>query len=221
MSTNKFALDYSKRLSKCQNQKCKQEIPKGSVRLAKLVPNFFGSSDDGDMKQFYHIDCLFDTFKRAKATTKIIEETDDIENFSSANEKDKKKIIEAIEEIEKARKPKISSQTKLNFKPEKKKLKNNSNSDTDIESDTEKVEETKKKRKNESGDEKDDEKKDKKIKEEDENSDDNKFETFRLICDEISEQSGHLKKTSILKTFFTNGINGGIYDLIKFNYFFQ
>jgi DNA ligase-3 len=99
MTENKFALDYSKRLSKCQ--KCKKEMAKGEVRLAKIVPNFFGGEGDNDndaaeMKQYHHIDCLFDSFKRAKATTKIIESADDIRDFALATDADKKKIVKAI-----------------------------------------------------------------------------------------------------------------------------
>jgi hypothetical protein len=36
MSETKFLVDYAKRLSKCK--KCKEEIEKGSLRIAKLVP---------------------------------------------------------------------------------------------------------------------------------------------------------------------------------------
>jgi hypothetical protein len=37
--SGKFAIDYSKRPCKCKH--CEKEIPIGSVRLAKLVPNYF------------------------------------------------------------------------------------------------------------------------------------------------------------------------------------
>lgn len=93
MSDTKFSVDYSKRVSKCK--KCKTEIPKGDIRLAKLVPNFFGDSD-GEMKQFYHIKCLFDTFKRARSTTKVIESADDIQEFESIKDSDKDLIIDCI-----------------------------------------------------------------------------------------------------------------------------
>ena len=70
MADAKFAIDYGKRNCKCQ--KCKQPIEKGLVRIAKLVPNIF-SDDGGDMKQYHHPICLFESFKIARATTKIIE----------------------------------------------------------------------------------------------------------------------------------------------------
>lgn len=91
MST-RFSVDYSKRVSKCK--KCKVEIEKATIRLAKIVPNPFG--DDGDMKQYYHTECLFETFKRVRANTKIIESADDIEDFASINKSDKDKIVDLI-----------------------------------------------------------------------------------------------------------------------------
>lgn len=93
MSDVKFSVDYSKRLSKCK--KCKSELSKGEIRLAKCVPNHFGDGD-GDMKQFYHINCLFDSFKKSRSTTKIIESVDDIQNFDEINKIDKDLIISAI-----------------------------------------------------------------------------------------------------------------------------
>ena len=96
MSDVKFSVDYSKRLSKCK--KCKAEISKGDIRLAKLVPNFFGGDDsDKDMKQYYHVKCMFESFKRARATTKKIESADDIEDFASVKDADKKLILSCID----------------------------------------------------------------------------------------------------------------------------
>jgi DNA ligase-3 len=93
MTDTKFAADYSKRLSKCQ--KCKQELPKGAIRLAKLAANHFHDGD-GDMKTYYHIKCLFETFQRARATSKVIESTDEIEGFQTLQDSDKNSIIEMI-----------------------------------------------------------------------------------------------------------------------------
>jgi DNA ligase-3 len=93
MSDTKFSADYSKRASKCK--KCKQELPKGSARLAKLAANFFHDGE-GEMKSYFHINCLFDSFKRAKATTKVIESTDDVEGFIDLNDDDKNSIIDLI-----------------------------------------------------------------------------------------------------------------------------
>ena len=52
-------------------KKCKQKIEKGEVRIAKITASPF--SDDGEMKNYHHPACMFETFKKARATTKIIE----------------------------------------------------------------------------------------------------------------------------------------------------
>lgn len=93
MSDTKYSADYSKRVSKCK--KCKQELSKGGLRLAKLTPNFFHDGD-GDMKSYFHIKCLFESFKRAKATTKVIESTDDIDGYASLESDDKNSVIDLI-----------------------------------------------------------------------------------------------------------------------------
>ena len=36
MSETRFSVDYAKRVSKCK--KCKEELVKGGIRLAKLLP---------------------------------------------------------------------------------------------------------------------------------------------------------------------------------------
>ena len=69
MSDNKFSVDYAKRQAGCK--KCKQKIEKGELRIAKITASPF--SDDGEMKNYHHPACMFETFKKARATTKIIE----------------------------------------------------------------------------------------------------------------------------------------------------
>lgn len=49
------------------------------------------------MKQFYHIKCIFETFQRARATTKIIESTDDIQGFGDIEKDDQKAIIKLVD----------------------------------------------------------------------------------------------------------------------------
>jgi DNA ligase-3 len=85
MADNKFGVDYAKRQAGCK--KCKQKIDKGELRLAKITANYF--SDEGEMKHYHHPACLFETFKRAKASTKVIEEPGDIEGWDDINESDK------------------------------------------------------------------------------------------------------------------------------------
>ena len=93
MAENKYAADYAKRVAGCK--KCKAKIGKGELRLAKVVANFF-SDGEGDMKQYYHAHCLFETFIRARATTRIIEEADDIQGLSDLQQEDKDKLNQLI-----------------------------------------------------------------------------------------------------------------------------
>lgn len=62
-----------------------------------MVPNHFSDSG-GMMKQWYHVDCLFETFKRARATTKKIDDPDeDIEGWGDLEDDDKNKIQKLID----------------------------------------------------------------------------------------------------------------------------
>jgi len=49
------------------------------------------------MRQYHHVKCIFDTFVRARATTKIITEMDDIRGFDDLEESDQQSISEAID----------------------------------------------------------------------------------------------------------------------------
>ncbi|KHJ93975.1 ATP-dependent DNA ligase domain protein [Oesophagostomum dentatum] len=81
-STTRFAADYAKRVAGCK--KCKMQLAKGEIRLAKIIPNPFVQKPDGgpppDMKQYYHPHCLFEMFFKARANTKVVESSDDIED---------------------------------------------------------------------------------------------------------------------------------------------
>ena len=95
MAENKYSVDYAKMgTSKCK--KCKQPIAKKDPRIAKHVSNPF--SDDGsDMKQYHHPACMFETFLRARATTKKIEDPSDLEGFENMEEAEKKMIRKLID----------------------------------------------------------------------------------------------------------------------------
>ena len=90
MADNRYAVDYA-RMGTSSCKKCKQTLGKGDLRLAKVVKNPF-TDDDKDMKHYHHPKCLFETFIRAKCTTRIIEEVDDIEEFSSLKDEDQDMI---------------------------------------------------------------------------------------------------------------------------------
>lgn len=97
MTENRFMIGYAKMgTSGCK--KCKTKIEKGALRIAKVVANPF-TSEGGDMKQWHHPACLFDTFKRARATTKKVEEPDDLEGFGELKQEDKDEINKLIKGI--------------------------------------------------------------------------------------------------------------------------
>ena len=94
MTESRFSCDYAKRAtSSCK--KCKTKLEKGGLRLAKLVPNRF-SEGAGDMKQYHHAACLFETFVRARAATKIIAETEDLDGYADLESDDKDRIKQLI-----------------------------------------------------------------------------------------------------------------------------
>ncbi len=160
--------------------------------------SYFSSEGEGELKQYYHVKCLFETFVRARATTKIIETADEIEGFTSIEEADKKEILNLLKSNSKE-----DSKAKANQKQPKK-----------DENDKAKTKQPSKRPSNEnkSESEEDDEPvKSKKLKtdESKNNSKDNKFETFQLICKKIADESSHLKKSSLLKDFLKDGIEKG------------
>lgn len=98
--TTRFAADYAKRVAGCK--KCKLQLPKGEIRLAKITPNPFVQNAEGpppDMKMYYHPHCLFEMFFKARASTKVIESTDDIEGWDAIKEEDREGIVKFIDEL--------------------------------------------------------------------------------------------------------------------------
>lgn len=89
-----FLVEYAPQgRAKCKT--CKQQIEKSSTRIGKLVSNPF-SEDGGMMKQWYHVPCIFDALSRARATTKKIDSTDDLDGFGNLKDDDQTKIVSLI-----------------------------------------------------------------------------------------------------------------------------
>ncbi|CAJ0958625.1 unnamed protein product, partial [Mesorhabditis belari] len=106
MST-RYSCDYAVRAAGCK--KCKLQLPKGELRLAKVTPNPFVQNAEGpppDMKSYFHPICLFDTFMKARATTKVIEEPGDLEGWIDMTDEDKVKVTELIDDLVKTREKK-------------------------------------------------------------------------------------------------------------------
>lgn len=90
MAEQRFLVEYAKRgTAGCK--KCKDKIQKGIVRIGKVVPNPFSESA-GDMKEWYHVKCIFEKLERARATTKKIEDITDLEGWEELQDEDKELI---------------------------------------------------------------------------------------------------------------------------------
>ena len=97
MSETTFKTEYAK-TNRSNCKKCKGTINKGEARIAKLTPSPF--SEGESMAQWYHLPCVFKSFQKVRATTKIIEEPDDLEGYGDLESDDKKIILKQIESIE-------------------------------------------------------------------------------------------------------------------------
>ncbi|NWS32801.1 DNLI3 ligase, partial [Polioptila caerulea] len=96
MAEQRYCVDYAKRgTAGCK--KCKEKIVKGMVRIGKIVPNPFTESG-GDMKEWYHVKCIFEKLDKARATTKKIEDITDLEGWEELQDSDKEIINKHISE---------------------------------------------------------------------------------------------------------------------------
>lgn len=90
MAEQRFLVEYAKRgTAGCK--KCKDKIAKGIVRIGKVVPNPFSESA-GEMKEWYHVKCIFEKLERARATTKKIEDLTELEGWEELLDEDKELI---------------------------------------------------------------------------------------------------------------------------------
>ena len=84
-----FCCDYAARgTAACS--KCKEKLPKGSLRLAKVAPSPYHEGDT--MKTYFHSKCLFESFQKARATTKVIDDSSDIDGFAQLESVDKEAL---------------------------------------------------------------------------------------------------------------------------------
>uniref|UniRef100_A0A8V5GXT1 DNA ligase n=1 Tax=Melopsittacus undulatus TaxID=13146 RepID=A0A8V5GXT1_MELUD len=114
MAEQRYCVDYAKRgTAGCK--KCKEKIVKGMVRIGKIVPNPFTESG-GDMKEWYHVKCMFEKLDKARATTKKIEDITDLEGWEELQDVEKDLINKHISANSKAGstpKKKVIVQAKL------------------------------------------------------------------------------------------------------------
>ncbi|XP_061461353.1 DNA ligase 3 isoform X5 [Rhineura floridana] len=97
MAEQRYCVDYAKRgTAGCK--KCKEKILKGMVRIGKVVPNPFTESG-GDMKEWYHVKCIFEKLERARTTTKRIEDLTDLEGWEELQDGEKELISQHISDV--------------------------------------------------------------------------------------------------------------------------
>lgn len=94
MAEQRYCVDYAKRgTAGCK--KCKEKLVKGTVRIGKIVPNPFTESG-GEMKEWYHVRCMFEKLEKARATTKKIEDITDLEGWEELQDEEKELIQKHI-----------------------------------------------------------------------------------------------------------------------------
>lgn len=225
MAENRFSVDYAK-LGTSACKKCKAKIAKGEIRIAKVTPSPFSEGDT--MKVYHHVPCIFDTFLHARATTKIIESSTDLDGWSNISPVDREIILDQIKRVQTAKTSKspakkttksaaapkqaTTTPTKKPAAPKKPapaSIEDDDESTIDYDDieviDTKKTEDDVEEIKDTTTDGvhtplNDDAK-----------HPDNSFRQFRGLCTKIAEVNGHLAKTSIVEQFITYGSDGESY----------
>ncbi|GFY00270.1 DNA ligase 3 [Trichonephila clavipes] len=178
MANNRYCIDLAKRgTAGCKE--CNKKIEKGLVRIAKIIPNPFTESG-GEMKQWFHVNCIFVKLSRARATTKKIESTDDLEGWDELEDEHKQEVLKCLSEHATSAPPKKTPPKKTG-KAKKETTKEDEENDEPSVSD---------------GDD------------EAAEVEDNCFQRFRKICTKLGKHTKYTDKTAILQEFFTKGSDG-------------
>ncbi|GAB1605965.1 DNA ligase 3 [Argonauta hians] len=211
MSENKFVVVYAKMgTSSCK--KCKTKIEKAALRIGKVVPNPF-TDDGGEMKQWYHPSCIFETFLRARPTTKIIEETEDMEGFQDLRSEDKDVVINLLKDFynnpqNKRKKPSGSSSSSTPSTPSSSSKKEEKKKASEVKSSKPpppSSSSSSSSNTNNSGGEGGESKKGSSSSS---SSKDDAFRCFRQLCAKIAEENTHLGKTQLVAHMLNKGSSG-------------
>jgi len=219
MTENRFSVDYAK-LGTSSCKKCKTKITKGEIRIAKITPSPFSEGDT--MKVYHHVSCIFETFRHARATTKIIESSTDLDGWLNISPADREIILEQIKQTQTARANKSPAKkatkpaaaTTVQKQTPTKKVSQPKTAPISIEDDDESTIDYDD---IEVIDEKDDVEEIKTTDgvhvplNDDPKHPDNSFRQFRGLCTKIAEINGHLAKTAIVEQFITYGSDGESY----------
>lgn len=166
--------------------------------MGKIMPNFFVAAKDSskpppDMKQYFHKNCLFEMLFKARPTTKVIDDTEEIEGFEDLNAEDQDEIKKLVDEL--AEKRSKDGPVEPKKTPAKKKTE-----------DKGEVEETpSRKRKNEEAP------KNKRPTEFNEESDYNSFRKFFKVCQVLKDASNNTEKSGVITSFLQKkGFDGDL-----------
>ncbi|XP_020369051.2 DNA ligase 3 isoform X1 [Rhincodon typus] len=96
MPVQRYCVDYAKRgTAGCK--KCREKLPKGLVRIGRIMPNPF--SEGAEMKEWYHIKCMFEKLERARLSTKKIDDLTDLEGYEELQDAERDLINQHIKEL--------------------------------------------------------------------------------------------------------------------------
>jgi hypothetical protein len=94
MAENTYSIEHAKTgRSKCK--KCKSTIEKDELRVAKHFPSE-RFEEGGSATDWFHPSCIFEHLKRARKTTRKIEDEADISGFVLLDDDEKAAIRELI-----------------------------------------------------------------------------------------------------------------------------
>lgn len=195
MASNRYCVEISKRgTAGCKE--CKVKIEKGIVRIAKIIPNPF-TETESDMKQWFHPKCIFEKLTRARATTKKIDSTDDLEGFDDLSDEHKEEVLKFLSEFS----PQANSK-KTPQKISKKATKSPGSTSPHGSSSQSGLQLTPKKAPNAL---RNISLLDKSLKS---NSADDSFREFRKLCSKLADESTYTEKIAIAHNFFSKGSSG-------------
>uniref|UniRef100_A0A2P2I0Z2 DNA ligase n=1 Tax=Hirondellea gigas TaxID=1518452 RepID=A0A2P2I0Z2_9CRUS len=187
-----FCVAYDKRgQAKCKV--CKNRFEKGELRFGKYGYNPFGPMP---MKMWHHVNCIFESFKKARATTKKLDDVDaDVEDWDTITDEDKQVVLDNLSDFQKFCSAKgISAATTPKKDAPKKVAKTHTTSGGPAKDSKDKAE-IKSEKKVDPADAKFAAK-------------DDSFRQFRRLCATVADTSSYLSKTEEVHKFFTKGTGG-------------
>ena len=92
-SQNLFFVDYSKN-GKAKCNRCKKLIPKDELRIGKLVP-----FKVGHIKKYFHVNCSFLAFRRARLASNLILDMSVIDGLDNITEEERKNLSKSVDDL--------------------------------------------------------------------------------------------------------------------------